>query len=697
MSAPAANAAAAGGAWLAWACFGLLTLPFHPLWIDFEQVRRGVLLVFAGAALVFAPALRPARGGRALLWLVAALTASSVVQVLAQWWFRAPDAVWSFAPWDAAYRLALWLALWVVLRLGASAPPEAAAKPLAVLLLATSLFGLLQRLGVADVLGYGVEREPVSTFGNLNVASEWTAVAATAVAALWPARGARWRLPATAMVLAGAYLVVDRSRSGMVALPIGLALVFALRRGARGGAPLLLAAAGAALGLVLDAAASRPGPADTRAQHAELKRGTVTLEVRREIAVGATGLFLAAPVFGHGPGQFAVQYPRVRSQQEIDLSSFDRAFATEVRTAHDDWLEMLVDGGVPALLLFTAFLFALQRGARDRPRLLPMLVLLLLMLVRSPLGNAPAAAVAFWLAGQPVDAPPPPPWRRLGSRVLGVLLIALGALPVVGNTLFVPYLDAQRRGEQPPVGAVTAAAACMPFEPRWFELQARENLLAGNLQRAAHLAARACALRPFAPQYLLLLAEVLARSARYGEALAVAQQALALDPANPELRVLASTAYAELGDVDRAIEAVVVDPHPALRAQLENHFADLALRADQRSEPDQAARYAVEHAFLAAIDRLGSDDVATNELVRDTWQQLGQALRACGRLRTDLRWLVVGALQALDLGKPELAATFGEQALALDAKLTGWQTALLGPRLDRLRALPAWQPVLSRR
>ena len=33
--------------WLPWVCLGLLTLPFHPLWIDFEQVPHDA---FIGAA-----------------------------------------------------------------------------------------------------------------------------------------------------------------------------------------------------------------------------------------------------------------------------------------------------------------------------------------------------------------------------------------------------------------------------------------------------------------------------------------------------------------------------------------------------------------------------------------------------------------------------------------------------------------------
>ncbi|MCK5944095.1 MAG: O-antigen ligase family protein, partial [Planctomycetes bacterium] len=451
-----------------------------------------------------------------------------------------------------------------------------------------------------------------STLGNLNVASEWTAIALAATAVLLPhANGrARW-LPIAALVCGGAYLMVNPTRSGKVAATCGLLLLTALRLRQRGWLPLALAAAGALLGGALHAALSVPD-LDRVALRKELERGTVTLEVRFEIARGALQLLVESPVFGKGPGQFQVEYPRHRSQAEIEASSYERQFTTEVRTAHDDWLELLVDGGLPMLMLFAAMIFALQRGQRDRTRLVPMFVLLLLMLIRSPAFNAPAAALAFWLIGSPVETAPRGALRRRLTTALavvaGLAMLALGVLPIAGNQAFVPYVAAKRDGRPAPVEAAEAAAWWMPYEPRWHEIGAREAMIDGNLQRAAHLAAKALELRPFSPPLLLLLAEVLARGGRYGEAIAVAERGLAFDPANPELRALVSTALAELGDVERAIREVVTDPHPLLREGLENHFADLAKRAGDRNELRQANRYLIEYLFVAIADRLGDPE-----------------------------------------------------------------------------------------
>jgi tetratricopeptide (TPR) repeat protein len=431
----------------------------------------------------------------------------------------------------------------------------------------------------------------------------------------------------------------------------------------------------------------------------ELERGTVTLQVRFEIARGAMQLLKESPVFGKGPGQFQVEYPRHRSTAEIEASSFERQFTTEVRTAHDDWLELLVDGGLPMIVLFAAMLFALQRGQRDKTRLVPMFVLLLLMFVRAPVFNAPAAALAFWLVGTP-DAPTAPAsWRRwLGivlAVVAGVAMLVLGTLPVAGNTAFVPYLRAKRDGTPAPVEAAAAASEWMPYEPRWLEVQAREAMADGNLSEAALRCDEALSLRPFSPPLLLLLAEILARGNHYGQAIELARRGLELDPDNPELRVLVSTAYAELGDVERAIREVVVDPHPLLRESLEGHFADLADRAGKRNELRQANRYLIEYLFVAIANRSGNRDPESLRLVREFQKQASEAARRYDREREDMRWMITGGLAALDAGREDLCDGYAAMAQKFGARLTDWQRHLLGDQLDRLRTRPAWAPLLT--
>lgn len=679
--------------WLPWVFVVLLVLPFHPLWVDFEQVRRGLLLVGAGAVLAALHRLPAARGERTVWWFAGFLFASACINLGAQLIAQTEDKPISFQSWDAVYRIAQVLALIAMLRLGA-AGPTAFATPIAAALLTTSSFGVLQHLGLAAIGSYGTAREPVSVFGNLNVASECTAVLAAATAVLGSRPAWLW---SAALATASVYLVVNQSRSGLVALPLGLLLLLVLRRREQGWLAPAIGAGGAALGALLWLGCPRPEPVDLSAVAAEQKRGTVTLGVRLEIAKGSARLLGESPLFGLGPGQFAVQYPRVRSQDEIEASSHGRKFASEVRTAHDDWIEILVEGGLPGLVLFALFLFALQRGATERVRQVPLFVLLLLMLVRSPLGNAPAVAIALLLVGRPDEGAAPGPARRWTDRVLGITLFALGLLPIVGNTVATAYLAARARGDHPPRDALASASWWMPFEPRWLQLLGQEQMMAGDLAAAATTAARALQLRPFDPQAYVLLGEILARGNRVDEADRIARHALAFDPANPELRVLLSTMRARQKDPDAAIAAVVLQPHPVLRAQLREHFRALAKLAERAGDDAGACRYRVERAFLQAVDALGGADPAAWTAAQEHVKALLTELRTAGIDRTDLRGHAVTSRHALDIGDPDLAIQQGEAAAKLGIPMPPWQRDLFGDKLDLLQTVEAWHAVLARR
>lgn len=678
-----------------WIFVGLLALPFHPLWIDAEQVRRGVLLMLTGATMIALPRLPHVRGQKTAMIFLAGLTVCALVQMAVQWAFHDDNTPWSFQPWLAAYRIAHWFALVVLVRIGTCMHPASLATAIAALVLVTSSFGILQRLGLAEVMGYGVEREPVTTLGNLNVASEWTAVAGIAVAVLAKHIQGRQRwLPIAALALACAYLVVNPSRSGKVAMVLSLALLAIMRRKQRDYLPLLIAGVGAMLGVLIAATAPSPERTDEAIQR-EMERGTKTLDVRFEIARSATMLFGESVIFGKGPGQFAVEYPRHRSQQEIETSSFGRKFNTEVRTAHDDWLELLVDGGLISLVLFAAMLFSLQRGGRDRTRLIPMFALLLLMLVRSPIGNAPAAAIAFLLIGSPTPTPLTPDLRQRIFVALsvagGFILLLMGLRPIAGNMAMVPYLAALRSDQALPKDATTNAIWWMGYEPRWLQLAVQSRLNQGDLERAAHYADRALDLRPFSPSLMVLRGEVLARQHHFGEAIGVANQGLDLDPKNPELHILKSTVLAQIGDVDRAIEAVVRDPHPVVRAGLQAHFAALVKLAARANETKQKQRYAIESAFAGITDLLSTGDQNALGLVSEMNRKIDELTKRLERTDVDTRYLVTAALEALARGRPDIATKYAEIWRLRGVKLEPWQAEILGEQIDRLRAVPGWQ------
>jgi hypothetical protein len=145
------------------------------------------------------------------------------------------------------------------------------------------------------------------------------------------------------------------------------------------------------------------------------------------------------------------------------------------------------------------------------------------------------------------------------------------------------------------------------------------------------------------------------------------------------------------GDADGAIAAVVLDPHPVLRAQLATHFADLAQRC--RDQPEVALRFVIEHHAIAGADGIGN---SSSEALRATNAHvlaLFEALKTSGR--KDARGFVLSALHSLDLGTPRLAMELYAQVANLPP-LEPWQRALFGAQLDRLRAFEAWQPFFAR-
>lgn len=668
--------------WWPWLFLLLLAVPLHPYWLDFEAARRGLLLCLCGATLLLRPRL-PRAGGEGWLWALLALLALS-------WLVQAATC----NPWQAQERLLHVLALVLLLRLGALAALDWW-RPICWLLLLASGLGLLQRLGLAACCGYGIAEQPVSLFGNLNVAAEVVAVAGAAAVAAFPTRP---RLCAAALAGAAAYLVLNGSRSGLVALPLALGFTLLVRSPRR---PALLALAATALGALVGAFVDALGPApktvpvEPQATALLADRSTTTLDVRREIHRGALALLGEAPWLGHGPGQFAIQYPRHRSQQEIELSSLGRQFATEVRTAHDDWIELGVEGGVLAPLLWLGLLWRLWRLHRgDVGRLAPLVALAALMFVRAPFGNAPAIAIALLCVATTREAPPQAALWRWGWRLLGLCLVVLGSLPVLSQTLFAPYQAARAElAAGDPVWLVRAAAV-WPGEPRYLQLLAQEHLAAGRLDDASRAAARAAALRPHEPSLLLLLATIRAQGGDLRSAEQLGRYGLSLDPGNPELRVLLSTVWLQGKLYDDAVQVVYEHLHERLAARLAAHFHELEQLAARRNDPVGAGRCAAERAFLQAWAALPDRSPAGLERTGAMVKNLPAVFRLAGIERTDLRWLVVSALHALDLDQGELAAELGEAAARLERELPNWQLQFFGAQLEPLRRIGSWRRLL---
>ncbi|MCU0225033.1 MAG: O-antigen ligase family protein [Acidobacteria bacterium] len=159
------------------------------------------------------------------------------------------------------------------------------------------------------------------------------------------ARGASWRWVGPGLALAGAGLVATGSLGGLVGLAAGALVAIPWRSVARRragwlGLAALLAAAAALVAL-------RPGPVF------ELSRPDHPLALRAGNWRGGALVALRQPVAGSGLGSFASLYPAVRRPQDV-----------ETLYAHDSWLQLAGEGGLPALVLLAAAAWLLVRRAR---------------------------------------------------------------------------------------------------------------------------------------------------------------------------------------------------------------------------------------------------------------------------------------------------------------------------------------------
>ena len=674
------------------ACAGLLALVcIDRFWLDFELVRRAELLWFCGAACMLFPALlaAPSRAG----WCALALVVWHGVAALA----GGDELV---GP-TATARLAHLLAFFLLLQIARLASFEQWSRGIATLTALAVLFGLWQALGLGATGGYDDPASPVSWFGNANVASEAVTMGLVVAAVRAVHGSAGWHL----LLAAGsAYLVCNGSRSGLVALPLAVGWVVCTSR-----EPLLrrtaLAAAlgiGLALGWFVDQPARSPGNSNQGAGPAAAVPST--LEVRTEIARGALTLATAAPVLGHGPGQFQVQYPLVRTQREIELSGFGRQFRTEVRTAHDDWLELLVEGGAPGLLLGIAVLGFLAVGLwrEDRPRVALVLAFSALMLVRSPMANA--FALGFLALGAASGtsvrvAVVHGAWRRVFGTAIGLALVALGTPVLLGEHAFASYQQSVAAGGSRDVDALRTAAARDPAEPRFQHLLAQE--LAGTDPAAARAAlARALGLRPHEPALHLLAAEFAVQDGRDGIARNHALATLRSDPGDPEARVLLSALYFRAGNPEGAVRIVWDQPHPRLRARLAEHFRELQQLAEARGAAADAGRYAAERSFVQALDALADAGNAMRVARAGVLvERCRENFEAVGLLQSDVRPWALGALLALASGDQDLVSSVTRRAQESlgGARAEAWQTEALGDHARTLAArAPGWAVLLGR-
>ncbi len=664
----------ADGAWLVVALVALTALPFEARWLDFELARRGLLLVVAAGLALTSRRWWPAQLPRGTMLFGA----------LCVWFLVRSIAVTNTI--EALLRTAYAAGLWLTFVWGATRPPAALLRAALAVGAIVSGYGILQFMGVEWPTGYAMT-QAVSTLGNRNVASEFVTVC-IAIGLVAATQGSLSIPGAVAILPCAVYLGINGSRAGLLATAaVGLTALCASRAG-RPVASITLAAA--LLGWL---SASLPDDARPGGAETVVVEQPSTIAVRQEIWSSCATMVGDAPVFGHGTAQFRYEYPRYRSPEEIDLSSFGRQFATFVDTAHNDHIEVAVDGGVPALLLWIAFWFVVIRPrelTRARAmQLLPVLAFLILGCARSPLANAPTAMLAFawagWLGHGRVD-PDGAGSKHWLIHAGGVIALFLGALVVfaqhqIANHFTTPQSDTGERFD-----TLTSAIACHPSESRFRQLRVLEARRVEPDATKTLSASRSdlesiARFDPNNTNALFLTAEI-AHQAGDDETTDLAlRRLLTIDPENPRGTLLAATRLCTRKQVPRGIATLYARPHASLRRDLASHLSDLG-GAVHASDPRGSALLVLEANYIHALDSILENPKSTRVI---------DASRMPAQIADD-RVRVLYARQLQARGKVDAA-----EALVPDRPLDLSNAArrLLREVLAALRQLPKWREAIG--
>lgn len=414
------------------------------------------------------------------------------------------------------------------------------------LLLTALLCGVWLAAATALLQAYGVQsrfvslnRAPGGTLGNRNFVAHLAAVAAPAL--LLRARGARtwwggWVGAAAAATLA-AVLTLSRSRAAWLAVAAeGLILVAAALatgrqwRGAVGAGRVRRLAAAAAVGVV--AAVLVPNQLNWKSDSPYLDsvRGVVNyregsghgrlLQYRNTVR-----LAIAHPVFGVGPGNWAVAYPAVGSPNDPSIDPDDGMTANPWPSS--DWMAFFAERGWPAftclVLVFVGLgvrgLLAASAGAAPGDLTQGLTVLATVVAVAvvgafDALLLLPAPALLVWGLLGALAMPAPgramvalaPRWR--GGAMLLVMLLGGGAVyrSAVAAAAMGVVERGQRGSRAREYAAFARAAALDPGSYRIQMLVAELDARRGRCEGVRAHAGRAHAQFPAAPAPRRLLA-----------------------------------------------------------------------------------------------------------------------------------------------------------------------------------------------
>ena len=172
-------------------------------------------------------------------------------------------------------------------------------------------------------------------------------------------------------------LALTGSRAGLLGLAVGilvLAILLWLRTTARNRRPMVDTLSPLLLAFILMGLGSLAMPGLGRWEKVLKGQETEGITMRQDVLAHGMKAIIRRPIFGSGAGTFALAYQEFRPASILSPRMY-------VNVAHDDYVELGVESGFPALVLwFVVLAVALERAARFARR--------------SPLGHEVAATAA---------------------------------------------------------------------------------------------------------------------------------------------------------------------------------------------------------------------------------------------------------------------------------------------------------------
>lgn len=222
--------------------------------------------------------------------------------------------------------------------------------------LAWSVLGLSGGLSLYGLVEYrsGQQERLLSTFVNADCFSLYPLVAIFLGLGLFHRAGAQQRLLIHAnTVFQLLALLLTGARATVVGLLAGVIVqgwLLSRRKARKGAHPVVETLAPLIMALFLLLLSSLfILPGSKRWERLLTGGETQGLAMRRDVLLHGARAALQQPLFGSGPGTFALRYQEVRPFSEVP----DRVY---VNVAHNDYIELLVESGIPALILWLCLL-----------------------------------------------------------------------------------------------------------------------------------------------------------------------------------------------------------------------------------------------------------------------------------------------------------------------------------------------------